>query len=283
MVKISVIMPVYNDANNLEKSINSVLNQTLTDIELICVDDGSTDNSLDVLNKFARYDKRIKVFSQKNQGSGKARNKGLKESKGEYVAFLDSDDYIIDKNAYYALYTESKSRNMIMASGNLQFISKTDGIFTEFKCFKPIKELKLKNPNEYCMPWYFYKNIFKRDFLIKNNIKFPDLLRGQNPIFFCEVLARIDKYLEVPVMYYSYSTPSVNKVDNPVKYYDYFVHYYEVFKLICDKNFDRMVEEYSKTLISLKDWDVHVNNKNELLKLLEIMDKIYKVFINYGV
>ena len=282
MVKVSIIMPVYNDANNLKKSINSVINQTLTDIELICVDDGSTDNSLDVLNKFAKSDKRIKVLSQKNQGSGKARNYGLKEAKGEYIAFLDSDDYIIDKNAYYKLYTESKSKNVIMASGSLQFDSKTDGIFTEFKCFKPIHELNLKKPHEYCMPWYFYKNIFKRDFLIENNIKFPDLLRGQDPVFFCEILVRIDKFLEVPVMYYCYHTPTVNKVDNFAKYYDYFVHYYEVFKLICDKNFDRMVEEYSKTLISLKDWDVHVNNKNELLKLLEIMDKIYKVFIKYG-
>ena len=93
MVNVSVIMPVYNDASRLEKSINSFLKQTLIEKELICVNDGSTDNSLEVLNEFAEKYESIKVFSQENQGSGKARNLGITEAKGQYIGFLDADDF----------------------------------------------------------------------------------------------------------------------------------------------------------------------------------------------
>ena len=87
-------MPVYNTGKYLKKSINSVLNQTLNDIELICVNDGSTDNSLNILESY--NDKRIKLINQKNQGLGAARNKGLKNSNGEFIFFIDSDDYIAE-------------------------------------------------------------------------------------------------------------------------------------------------------------------------------------------
>ena len=92
MVKVSVIMPVYNDEKNLENSINSILNQTLEDIEIICINDGSTDNSLGILNDFSKKDSRIKVFSKENSGSGASRNLGISKAIGEYDAFLDSDD-----------------------------------------------------------------------------------------------------------------------------------------------------------------------------------------------
>ena len=82
-------MPVYNDANRLNKSITSIINQSLDNIELICVNDGSQDNSLEILNDFAdKYDF-IKVLSQENQGSGKARNYGMSEATGDYIGFLD--------------------------------------------------------------------------------------------------------------------------------------------------------------------------------------------------
>ena len=95
--KISVIMPIYNQEKYLEKAILSCENQTLKDIEIICVNDGSTDNSYRILTDYAKKDKRIKIINQSNQGTGRARNNGLKIAKGEYVAFLDPDDYIEPK------------------------------------------------------------------------------------------------------------------------------------------------------------------------------------------
>ena len=88
--KVSVIIPVYNTEKYLEECLNSVENQTLEDIEIICVNDGSTDKSLEILNNHANKDSRIKVISQENGGLSHARNTGMKIAKGEYITFLDS-------------------------------------------------------------------------------------------------------------------------------------------------------------------------------------------------
>ena len=95
MVKISVVIPVYNVAEFLEEAISSLLNQTFEDFELICVNDGSKDNSLDILNDFAKKDSRVVVIDKENGGCGSARNRALDEAKGEYIYFFDPDDYIL--------------------------------------------------------------------------------------------------------------------------------------------------------------------------------------------
>lgn len=94
MYDVSVIIPVYNVEKYLSECLDSVCNQTLANIEIICVNDGSTDKSLDILNDYAKNDDRIKVISQSNQGLGASRNVGLKNSSGKYIYFIDSDDYI---------------------------------------------------------------------------------------------------------------------------------------------------------------------------------------------
>lgn len=283
MVKISVIMPVYNDEDNLRRSIESVINQSLKDIELICVDDGSEDNSLNILKDFSKLDDRIIVLNQENQGSGSARNHGMNHAKGEYVAFLDSDDYIISSDAFSCLYHEAKNKNMDMVSGRIQFISKT-GTSEEFLCFKPIKEINIKKVDDYGLPWYFYKNIFKRSFLIENDIKFIDLLRGQDPVFFTEILSKLEYYLEVPILYYAYHTPSgVNKINDSLKYYDYVVHYYEVFKILMDdEKFKNMVYEYSETLFQFSNNEVFVDDENQFYSLLNVLDGLSLLYSNFG-
>ena len=92
--KISVIIPVYNVEKFLRECLDSVVNQTMRDIEIICVNDGSTDNSLDILKEYAAKDDRIIVINQTNGFVGSARNNGLKIAKGEYIQFVDSDDYL---------------------------------------------------------------------------------------------------------------------------------------------------------------------------------------------
>ena len=93
MAKVSVIIPVYNAEEYLEQCVGSVMNQTLQDIEILCVDDGSPDNSLEVLKKLQAKDPRIQIISQPNGGAGAARNNGLRHATGEYLSFLDADDF----------------------------------------------------------------------------------------------------------------------------------------------------------------------------------------------
>ncbi len=90
---ISVIMPVYNSARYLRETMDCIVQQSLQDIEIICVDDGSTDNSLDILNEYKKDDSRIKIISQQNMGAGAARNAGIQIAQGEYFSFLDADDH----------------------------------------------------------------------------------------------------------------------------------------------------------------------------------------------
>ena len=99
MPKVSIIVPIYNVADYLPKCLDSILAQTLKDIEIICVNDGSTDSSLEILEKYAKLDNRIKIVNQENAGVACARNAGLKAATGEYIGFVDSDDWI-EKETY---------------------------------------------------------------------------------------------------------------------------------------------------------------------------------------
>ena len=93
-IKVSVIVPVYNAQDYLEQCIVSILEQTLQEIEVICVDDSSTDRSLEILKKYEKEDSRMRVLTQPNSGAGAARNRGLSQASGEYLSFLDADDFL---------------------------------------------------------------------------------------------------------------------------------------------------------------------------------------------
>lgn len=122
MTKISVILPVYNSQKFIKQAIESVLGQTFTDFELIIVNDGSTDSTLEIISDFK--DKRIRLISQQNQGPGAARNNALKVAEGDYVMFLDSDDWY-SKDALETAYHEAVRLNTDMTF--FQMINYNDG------------------------------------------------------------------------------------------------------------------------------------------------------------
>lgn len=107
MIKLSIIVPIYNAQNHLKKCIESIINQTEKDIEIILIDDGSTDDSLKICNEYQRKDFRINVIHQNNSGVSIARNQGIKIAKGEYIGFVDSDDWI-DLDMFKRLLEEAK-------------------------------------------------------------------------------------------------------------------------------------------------------------------------------
>ncbi|MDR3257037.1 MAG: glycosyltransferase, partial [Endomicrobium sp.] len=117
--KVSVIIPVYNVEPYVKDCLDSVVNQTLKDIEIVCVNDGSTDNSWRVLEEYAARDSRIKIITQANQGLACARNNGIKVAKGEYIGFVDSDDWI-SLDFYEKLYDNAKIENADVCVGNVK-------------------------------------------------------------------------------------------------------------------------------------------------------------------
>ena len=130
-IKVSVILPVYNVENYLRQCLDSVMVQTLKDIEIICVDDGSSDDSPAILEEFARKDSRIRILTQQNAGAGAARNLGMKHAKGRYLSFLDSDDFfepdMLEKS--YEKAEEYQAQIVVFRS---------DQYLTEQKSYKPM-------------------------------------------------------------------------------------------------------------------------------------------------
>lgn len=112
-IKISVIVPVFNAEKYLKMCLNSLVSQTLKNIEIICIDDGSTDNSLAILDKFKSKDDRIKIIKQKNYGVSMARNNGISEAQGEYIGFVDADDWV-DKDFFEKLYNAAQNIMLIL-------------------------------------------------------------------------------------------------------------------------------------------------------------------------
>ena len=188
--KVSVIIPVYNVEKYLRECLDSVVNQTLKDIEIICVDDGSTDNSLEILNEYAQKDNRIQIFTQENQGAGAARNKGLEIAKGEYLYFLDSDDYI-DYHCLESLYKSAFENNADIAMCKHKFLK--DNIITD-----NVGSVKLSEKGNMCLSYKDYPEtilqlavpnlfikIFKSEFINKYNIRFQEIKTCNDVYFDC--------------------------------------------------------------------------------------------------
>ncbi|MBQ2654652.1 MAG: glycosyltransferase [Methanobrevibacter sp.] len=197
MVKVSVIMPVFNAEEYLKESIDCILNQSLSDWELICVDDGSSDSSLDMLNDFKTKDERIKVYHQENRGGGAARNVALTHATGEYVYFMDADDSI-KENALEKLYQLCEEKNLDFTIFKaINYDEDTDRYYetpdysmekiAEFAkdkifAFEDLGDLIF---NITVTPW---SKFYNREFVEKSGAQFAEGLIFHDNVFFWEVL-----------------------------------------------------------------------------------------------
>lgn len=283
MVGISIIMPVYNVSNYLQNAINSIENQTFEDVEVICVNDGSTDNSLEVLNKIKKdYDKLV-IVNQENAGPGIARNTGIDYATGEYIAFLDSDDIFLDEDALEKMYNSAKENNADMVCGNLKWINQDYTVdkyydYVNTKYAYAFKEEE-KTTQEYGIPFAFYKNIFKKEFLNQHNIRFPNMRAGEDPIFMANVLTNTDKCYMVPVDLYGYNHSiggGVNeKIDSYDKKYSYIIHFKEIFDIFKKNNFNSALSLYKNEFI--RYYLIYSDNMQDP----EIIEIIRNNFNNY--
>ena len=155
LYKISVIMPVYNADDYIAQAIETVLGQTLTDFELICVDDGSTDKSVEIIKSYAKNDERIRLIEMSHIGVGTARNKGLLKSRGEYMIFLDADDFY-EVTLLEKLYNTAKENNL-------------DIVATDFDLYDNKKARFIKSPEEE------HGNIYASGTVASKN-EFPDFI-----------------------------------------------------------------------------------------------------------
>ena len=181
-VKVSVIVPVFNVGDYLSTSLDSILNQSLEDIEIICINDGSTDDSLKILENYAKKDNRIKIISKENEGQGTARNVGLDNACGEFISFVDADDFI-KKDMLEKLYNKSVNGNLDLVMCKVSsFDNETHVIddnlwYYSLKCFSGFKKEVFNNLDTKEFTSLIsvtpYNKLYRRSFVEKNNIRFP--------------------------------------------------------------------------------------------------------------
>lgn len=230
--KISVIIPVHNTEKYLEKCLDSVLNQTFTDIEVICIDDTSSDSSLDLLRAYEQKDPRIRVFSNKiNQGQGYTRNYGIKLARGKYINFMDSDDYIPN-------YTYDKFYNFI-ESTDVDFVVGNVCRFNENVILKDnLYEAAFRNINENIPSTHISENpdlvydscpvnkLIKKSFIEENKIYFPENRIYYEDVFFTFTLHCLSSKIGIlnEEIYYwrerADSSSTSQKLDQMKNFYD---------------------------------------------------------------
>lgn len=259
-IKVSIIIPVYNTSQYLPECLDSLVNQTLKDIEIICIDDGSNDSSFDILSEYAQKDSRVKVLKQKNEGQSVARNRGLLEAKGEYIGFLDSDDYA-DATMFEKLYKNAQMNDSDISMCSIKVFNEKTGIATtedpymNLNLFDETFEKNAFTHNKthdfifrICVtPW---NKIYKRSFLLQNKILFPQNLNYEDNVFFYETFIQaqsISLVKEALVVYRRESETSYTFGKQDHKKLDFFRVFDEIEKVLKEKGIYKKLEEYFLT------------------------------------
>ena len=229
MPKVSVIVPFYNVEGYIEKCLDTLVNQTLEDIEIILVNDGSKDNSILIAKKFLEnYPKKIVYLEKENGGLSDARNFGIPYAKGEYIAFLDSDDYV-EKNMYEEMYALAKKENSDMVQCNFywEYIDKNKKKIGDMQKYSNKKELIIKGRVE------AWNKLIKREILGNEEIRFPKGLRYEDVEFTYKLAPYLEKvsFIDKPFIHYIQRQNSISNsqnertaeifdiLDNVIKYY----------------------------------------------------------------
>ncbi|MBQ6993489.1 MAG: glycosyltransferase [Lachnospiraceae bacterium] len=175
MAFISVIVPIYNVEKYLSQCLDSLLSQTLRDIEIICVNDGSTDNSVAILEEYARKDSRVHIISKENTGYGHSMNVGMSSATGEYIGIVESDDFV-DKDMFLTLYEKAKESNADIVKSD--FYDFCNGKIKQRNNLENVSEVVSKSemPDQrlFDITPSIWSAIYKRSFLSRNNIRFHE-------------------------------------------------------------------------------------------------------------
>lgn len=207
MTKLSIIVPVYNVEKYLPKCLESLIKQTLKDIEIICVNDGSMDNSLAILKEFASKDSRIRIIDNQHQGVAKTRNTGIEQSTGEYIGFVDSDDYI-DIDFFEKLYNSATKSNSDIAIASIlkhkNFFNIYNAKYTKEETAITIQDkIKLCEDKKHFF-FYAWNKIYHSGFIKENNIKFSEGQIYEDVMFAIKALYYSNKIISVYGTKYHY-------------------------------------------------------------------------------
>lgn len=266
-MKISVIIPIFNVEDYIDECLKSIINQTIKEIEIILVNDGTKDRSMERVSKFK--DRRIKIINKENGGLSSARNTGINAAKGKYIYFIDSDDFLLDKTCLEEMYNiaEEDSADIVVGNG-YKYYSKNDmiEIYRDKQLFKRRvmnnKEFLIKFINSDSMQTPVYYNMYKTSLLKNNKLVFKVGRIHEDQEFITKAFLISNTISIYPKSFYAYrqregsimsSTKSNLSVEHTIKncfelenYYDYFVKDKELKEVLLNKLVSQMLYGFSK-------------------------------------
>ena len=281
---ISIVIPIYNAEKYLHECLDSIINQTYKNIEIIAINDGSNDSSLDILNEYFNNDKRIKIYTKENGGVSSARNYALEKVNGDYIMFIDSDDYLVNKNVIQELINNLQGYDIIrfgnydLKDNNLLENKQIYKLQDEYESGIDFINKVLSNVDTY--GWYLWQYIFKKE--LWNGIKFPEGRIFEDASTIYKVLLNSNKIKTItePIYTYRYNDDSLSKKINikickdMLETIDESCNYINTLS-IQDNTKELLKNNYSYSYISVVNalYIIDSNDRKELLKSLE--DKKY--------
>lgn len=276
MTKISIVVPVYNVEKYLKECIDSIINQTLKDIEIICVNDGSTDSSLEILNDYAKKDTRIIVINKSNSGYGHTMNMGLNAATGEYIGIIESDDFA-DKNMFENLYKLAKEYDADIVKSDWYNYWSKNKFARKNNRISSAKTLKLTNSKQdkslLRINPSVWSAIYKKEFLNKYNIRFLETPGAsyQDLAFSFKIFALAERVILTDKAYLYYRQDNMNSsVKSKTKVY-----------CVCDEyeEIDRFLEQYPDLKFEFKVQE-EINRYNGYVSsVLRIDDSVKPEFV----
>lgn len=252
-IAVSVIIPVYNAAEYLTQCLDSICQQTLQNIEIICIDDGSVDNSVEILKAYAKKDSRFQLLQQKNAGAGAARNAGLAVAKGEYLSFLDADDFF-ELDMLEVMYQKARQTEVdiiICAAAAFDTKTKTEKHlpYALQKQYLPANDVF----SYHDMPDYIFNSfqnwawnkLFRTEFVHKNKIRFQPIHRTNDLLFTCKALVLAEKIttVERDLIYYRVNHENHCQSTNNRAPLDFYQAFYQLRLDLQEMNLYQTVEK----------------------------------------
>lgn len=306
MPKISIIIAVYNVEKYLKQCLYSLENQTLQDIEIICVNDGSTDNSLAILKNYASRDNRFKIINQKNHGPGTARNNALNIATGDYIMIVDPDDWLELSACELAYNKITKNSNDIVFFGYQRYFEETGEIKvdrTKLKAFEYIiynqENINLSElQNDYLKTAFTWTQIYSRKFILDNNVRYSETYLCEDTVFIVKAIINANSVSILDIPIYNYRIRKTSLSSALKKYWqDIIINRKTALKIIQDSNneLDYIYPYLIYLINSLSYWYKQISQKfptlkkdfyNEMRLMYLELDKKYKVekiskYINY--
>lgn len=282
MPSLSIIVPCYNVEKYLAKCLESIINQTYKDLEIICVNDGSSDRSLDIIENFAKKDCRVKVVNQKNQGISVARNEGVRNATGKYISFVDSDDYIDEETYESALKTIEETNVDMVCWGAKVELADTSKINSK-KINKAEKYHKIKKTGMFKdleevaknVPYTVWNKLYKKDIILENRIEFPKGKCFEDNEFFLKYLISCKSVYCMGKSYYHYvqRNKSIMNSKDDMKLLDRLYVFDNVLKYYDSKDkvdtFNSVLNDFFNAMF----WNV-LNNSVDKKSILSVVENI---------